>query len=95
MARPAHIDIELHGVQTSEDLHYLLQTKLRFPSWYGCNWDAFWDSITGLVTMPRTLQLSGWAEFEARLPRDAQHMRQCLREMAEKYPNDAAHVVYA
>jgi len=93
--RAAHIDIDLQGVQTSQELHRLLQAKLGFPSWYGCNWDAFWDSITGLVSMPRTLRLSGWTELEARLPRDAQHMHRCLQEMAEKYPDAAADVLYA
>jgi ribonuclease inhibitor len=95
MDRPAHIDIELRSVQTSQELHRLLQASLGFPSWYGCNWDAFWDSIAGLVTMPRTLRLSGWEELEAKLPRDAHHLRQCLQEMVEKYPDEAAHVVYA
>jgi ribonuclease inhibitor len=95
MERPQHIDVHLHGVQSSQELHRLLQAKLAFPSWYGRNWDAFWDSITGLVAMPLTLRLLGWAELEARLPRDAHHLRQCLKEMAEKYPDEAAHVVYA
>jgi ribonuclease inhibitor len=87
--------VDLSAVSTAAELHDLLRESLGFPSWYGRNWDAFWDSITGLIEMPKTLRFLGWSQFEARLPREATHMRRCLEEMSIKYPKLAPAVVYA
>ncbi|WP_268800413.1 barstar family protein [Pseudomonas huanghezhanensis] len=38
---------------SAEELHCVLRGALGFPGWQGCNWDAFWDAITGLIEMPR------------------------------------------
>jgi len=47
--REAELTIELIGVCSSRALHKRVMTALRFPDFYGHNWDAFWDAITGLV----------------------------------------------
>jgi len=73
----------------------MLMERLEFPGWYGCNWDAFWDAISGLVEMPIVLRLEGWSAFSVRHPRDAQLLKECLDELAEKYPDSASQVVYA
>lgn len=46
--------IDLKEVNTVQELHDLLSTKLGFPDYYGNNWDAFWDMITDtkIVIMP-------------------------------------------
>jgi len=95
MNRSELVEVNLAQVRTSAELHELLRESLGFPAWYGCNWDAFWDAITGLIEMPETLRLLGWSELQARLPRDASLMKSCLAEMAAKYPGDAPSVVYA
>jgi ribonuclease inhibitor len=89
------VEIDLSAVTTPDELQLLLLRSLDFPDWYGCNWNAFWDAITGLVEMPRRLRLVGWAGFAARLPGDARLMRECLDDMAAQYPADAAQVEYA
>jgi RNAse (barnase) inhibitor barstar len=89
------VEIDLSAVDSSESLQLLLCESLGFPDWYGCNWNAFWDSITGLVQMPRRLRLRSWRSLEARLPGDARLLRECLDEMAVEYPEDAAAVEYA
>lgn len=95
MERPDLVEIDLANARTASELQVLLRDSLGFPGWYGCNWNAFWDAITGLVDMPRTLRLIGWTEFNIRLPGDAQLMVECLQEMADKYPELASKVVYA
>lgn len=44
--------IDLKNRDSINSFHSLMKEKLKFPEYYGMNWDAFWDSITGLVKMP-------------------------------------------
>jgi RNAse (barnase) inhibitor barstar len=88
------VSIDLSQAETSAQLQALLAESLGFPGWYGHNWDAFWEAITGLVAMPRRVLLIGWAAFQARLPEDARIMRQTLDDMAAEFPALAAKVVY-
>jgi ribonuclease inhibitor len=95
MERTELVEIDLANARTASELQTLLRDSLDFPGWYGCNWNAFWDAITGLVEMPRTIRLVGWTEFNVRLPGEAKLMTECLQEMTEKYPDLASTVVYA
>ena len=94
MARSPLVNIDLSHVATSDQLHCMLGAALGFPDWYGQNWDAFWDAITGLVEMPKILQLTGWSGFAQRLPRDARLMQQCLAQMTAEYPKLAPEIHY-
>ncbi|QJI27464.1 ribonuclease inhibitor [Pseudomonas sp. ADAK18] len=94
MARLPVVEIDLSSVKDSGELHSTLSNALSFPDWYGYNWDAFWDAITGLVEMPIKLELVGWSVFSEHLPRDAKLMRQCLTDMAIEYPDLAPEVHY-
>ena len=55
--RKGLVEIDLSEIQTSIEVHKILKEKLGFPSYYGMNWDTFWDSITGLVEMPHDLKI--------------------------------------
>ena len=87
--------IDVAGVADARHLHRLLSEGLAFPAWYGCNWDAFWDAITGLVDMPERLRFVGWPAFERRLGAEARMMTACLDRMSEQFPTHAAQVEYA
>ena len=89
------VEIDLSAATTSRELHRLLARSLDFPDFYGHNWAAFWDAITGLVGMPRRLRLVGWAGMAARLPDEARHLRECLSDAAAQYPQWSAEVEYA
>ncbi|WP_237044288.1 barstar family protein [Aquipseudomonas alcaligenes] len=95
MSRAQLIEIDLRAISSPEELHSLLMRSLNFPGWYGSNWDAFWDAITGLVEMPSTIKFLGWHEFSQRLPREANLLKECLSEMQDEYPQQASEVVYA
>ncbi|MFW9081958.1 barstar family protein [Pseudomonas sp. P2757] len=86
MMRKPLVQIDVSKVKNSEQLHTLLKDALEFPEWYGGNWDAFWDAITGLVEMPVQLKISGWETLSERLPRDAQLMQRCFADMETEYP---------
>ena len=94
MTRREVVEIDLRPVQAGADLQRILSDALDFPGWYGMNWDAFWDTITGLVEMPKTLRLVGWGEINERMPRDAGIMKQCLDDMADELPELASKVEY-
>ncbi|MBK9495180.1 MAG: barstar family protein [Xanthomonadales bacterium] len=94
MSRRESVAVDLTPIQSKQALHAALKDALDFPDWYGMNWDAFWDAITGVVDMPKRLKLSGWPGFQARLPREAHQLKSALDEMSEKYPKSAAMVIY-
>jgi ribonuclease inhibitor len=94
MPRSQFIEIDLRNISTDAELQSLLMNSLNFPCWYGCNWNAFWDAITGLVEMPVILRFSGWHDFSENFPQSAGLMTACLNEMEEKYPELASKVEY-
>ncbi|EAZ59705.1 hypothetical protein PA2G_03002 [Pseudomonas aeruginosa 2192] len=91
--RAASLAIELADVDSAARLHERLREALALPPWYGCNWDAFWDAISGLVPMPRRLRLQGWSDFARRLPEEAAQLSACLEALRETYPQLAPEVL--
>ncbi|WP_017581559.1 barstar family protein [Nocardiopsis valliformis] len=77
---PDEVTVDLGSVSTPWELHRVLKAELGFPGFYGMNWDAFWDAITGLVDLPTTLRFTGWRHLEETCPRDAGIMREMLEE---------------
>ena len=94
MNRQALVTIDLSEINSPRQLHAALATALAFPSFYGMNWDAFWDAVTGLVDMPQQIELRDWPAFAARLPHDAAQLQRILARMAQEMPDEAAHVLY-
>lgn len=70
--------IDVDPVHSERALHAVLKRELDFPAFYGMNWDAFWDAITGLVEMPDDLRFVHWAELELRVPSAAAELRRQL-----------------
>ncbi|MFJ9520605.1 CPCC family cysteine-rich protein [Kitasatospora sp. NPDC101801] len=85
------VTIDVSAVSNERDLHRLLKQDLRFPSFYGMNWDAFWDAITGLVEMPGELCFVHWAELELRAPEAAAALRRQLARYRSTTPDFAVH----
>ena len=81
------MNIDLSTVTTERELHELLARCLSFPSFYGQNWDAFWDSISGLVSLPEKIIFTGSSALKNRLPSSYEQFKNCFNELAEECPD--------
>ncbi len=39
------IELDLNGCADWDDLHERIRKAFGFPTWYGKNWNAFWDLL--------------------------------------------------
>ncbi|WNR44409.1 barstar family protein [Paenibacillus roseipurpureus] len=88
------VELDLSKIQTSNDLQTILKETLGFPSFYGMNWDAFWDSITGLVELPKVIKITGWSILKRNLPCDSTILKECLEDLNLKHPSWSCNVHY-
>ncbi|WML56078.1 barstar family protein [Neobacillus sp. PS2-9] len=86
--RNSIVTIDVTNIKTTKELHTLLKERLDFPDFYGENWDAFWDVITGLIELPTIVQFIGWSYLEKNLPTDAEVLLECLNEYNKEYPDE-------
>ncbi|MFG2817867.1 barstar family protein [Kitasatospora sp. NPDC048365] len=82
------ITIDVGLVEDERQLHELLGRELDFPSFYGRNWDAFWDAVTGLVEIPSHLRFIGWARLLENVPRGAAMLASQLDRYRREYRPD-------
>ena len=75
MSRLHMVSIDPSEVSSSEELHCVLKDALGFLGWYGCNRDAFWDAITGLVENARAPENFRWNMLSKRFSEDARLMQ--------------------
>ena len=70
--------IDLEFIVSIKNLHETFSEKLKFPDYYGNNWDALWDTITGIVEMPQKLVLKNWDRFARTFPKDSKILRRII-----------------
>jgi len=80
------ICIDLTKIKSIEDFHKTVSLELSFPEFYGQNWDAFRDAITGLTEMPDTLILTGYDSFLPSFPKHAKILKEIVEEFNERFP---------
>ncbi|MFC9530281.1 barstar family protein [Streptomyces sp. NPDC057717] len=79
------ITIDVSEVRDEGSLHLLLIRELDFPEFYGMNWAAFWDAITGLVSIPDHVRFLGWDQLAVGVPRGAAMLRRALDDYQATY----------
>jgi RNAse (barnase) inhibitor barstar len=72
--------IELGSIESVEQLHDIFKDSFDFPEFYGKNWDAFWDMITGFVEMPEELRLINAGKFKQAFRKDYQTLIDIIEE---------------
>ena len=65
---PRRTQVDLSEVVTIEEIHSAFAAKLKFPDFYGGNWDAFWDVLTGFDCFPARLTIIGRKNLQESLP---------------------------
>jgi RNAse (barnase) inhibitor barstar len=86
--------IDLSSIETEEQLHVLISSALSFPKFYGNNWDAFWDSITGLVELPTIIEFKGSQHLQLVLPSSYKQLQLCFTQLKREYPDINCSVVW-
>ncbi|MFE9859893.1 barstar family protein [Streptomyces sp. NPDC005780] len=79
------LTIDVGSVTDERGLHATLAQALHFPGFYGMNWAAFWDAITGLVEIPDHLRFEGWEHLSNRVPGGATMLQQAIDRYQQQY----------
>ena len=87
--------IDLANIESEGQLHCALARELGFPDFYGENWDAFWDSITGLVELPNEIYFVGTENLQRVLPKAFDQLKKCFQELNDEYPEIMCKVTWA
>lgn len=87
-SRKRKVVIDVSDIKTPKQLQVTLKKSLDFPYFYGKNWDAFWDAITGLVMLPEILVFEDWKSLEKFLPGEASNLRELLDLYNKENPQD-------
>jgi len=52
-----HYVVDFTNVKNYLDMHFIIRDSLDFPDYYGCNWSAFWDCLTDMITIDGKLHI--------------------------------------
>lgn len=52
-----HYVVDFTNVKNYFDMHFIIRDSLDFPDYYGCNWSAFWDCLTDMITLDGKLHI--------------------------------------
>ena len=89
------MNIDLANIESEGQLYCVLARELGFPDFYGENWDAFWDSITGLVELPNEIDFVGTKDLQRILPKAFDQLKKCFQELSDEYPEIVCTVTWA
>lgn len=92
--RKALVVVNVRCIRSLYELHSELKSKLGLPSFYGMNWDAYWDAITGLIELPETLIFEGWDMLSKTLPEDSKILVRLMNQFNEKHSSWRCNVIY-
>lgn len=74
------MEIDLQEINSIHQLHQVFKDRLQLPDFYGMNWDAFWDAVTGLAELPEQLSLLHWNGFVRKFPDDSKILLRLIRD---------------
>lgn len=90
MADNKTLRVDLSNVTTVSQLHDTLQEVLSLPDYYGKNFDALHDCLTG-IPEPTSITFSGYKPAKKALEATFYTFRNVLEDSAEENPNLSIH----
>lgn len=88
------IKINVSNVENVRELHEILKNKLELPEFYGKNWSAFWDCITGMIELPENIEFIGWKLMDSRIPAECDKFKKIFDQFNEQFPELKCDVIY-
>ena len=79
--------LDFTNVNCYFEIHFVIQDALGFPDYYGCNWDAFWDSLTDMYGDPIHIEILGLDVIEQKFDDAAEKMISILKKF-KHFNND-------
>lgn len=73
--------LDFSKYKTAADMHEDFKQVFDFPDYYGNNWDAFWDCISGFANVKTNIEIRGFKTFEKLRPKDAKIFRECMNDL--------------
>ena len=80
-----YIDVDFGKCKRVQELHEELKQKLELPDFYGCNYAALWDSITGIMYTPAYVTIHGVDEVPQELRSTVDKMIEIFRRAEAMY----------
>lgn len=72
--------IDFTNVKYYHDMHRVIREAFGFPTYYGNNWDAFWDLLREMTGEAMHVQILGIDVIEKRFVKEADVMLGILKE---------------
>lgn len=79
--------VDFKDVEGIYDMFEILSTALKFPNYFGNNWDAFWDCITDINGLPLYIDIHSFNILKEKLSQEAECFLEILKQL-KHYGND-------
>ncbi|MEP6672203.1 MAG: barstar family protein, partial [Chthoniobacter sp.] len=90
----AEVHLDFAGITSEDEVHELFASALHFPHFYGRNWDAFWDVLTGYGCFPSRLVLFSTEHLRTVVPRAYEQLQTCFADCQRNHPDMAPSVTW-
>jgi len=69
------------------EVHNIIREQLNLPEWYGCNLDALWDCLTGVMQTPANIKIVFKPEKKSTLALsdEIQRIIEVFKEATDEY----------
>ena len=88
--------IDFTKVEHYSDMHLIIREVLDWPEYYGCNWDAFWDCLTDMITLDGKLHIEviGLDVIKKKFDDSADMIVKILKKFKPSTPSLATFTLY-
>ena len=78
--------IDFSDCKSELQIHKKLKKTLHFPDYYGENWDALWDMLTGYLDYPKIIKLKGLNSLPLELHSSVKTLLEVFRDAVKEEP---------